>query len=93
MKWGFESTSCLGPPKSGTGDSCALDDENFRNARREAEHYSVRISQTLEEREARPIVHLRKLNDWAVKSGSEHIIPRGVGFGVRVEEDRPAKFN
>ncbi|KAG6481464.1 hypothetical protein ZIOFF_058068 [Zingiber officinale] len=61
---GFLTPTANGSTHVQIGDSCALDDENFRNARREAEHYSVRISQTLEEREARPIVHLRKLNDW-----------------------------
>ncbi|XP_074569257.1 uncharacterized protein LOC141825806 [Curcuma longa] len=70
------------------GDS---DDVCFRNARREAEHYSARFSQTLEERE--PHLPLEETQRWAMKSGSEHIIPRGVGFGIRVEEERPAKFN
>ena len=29
-----------------------------------ADHYSARTNQTLEEREASPIIHLKKLNNW-----------------------------
>ncbi|XP_010545558.1 PREDICTED: mRNA cap guanine-N7 methyltransferase 1 [Tarenaya hassleriana] len=47
------------------GDSQFLDDENTTNfTRRVAEHYSRRTNQTLEEREASPIIHLKKLNNW-----------------------------
>jgi mRNA (guanine-N7-)-methyltransferase len=31
---------------------------------RVADHYSARTNQTLEEREASPIIHLKKLNNW-----------------------------
>ncbi|KAL5976118.1 hypothetical protein ACLOJK_020448 [Asimina triloba] len=51
-------------------DACPNEslDESTRNlARRVAEHYSARTNQTLEEREASPIIHLKKLNNW-VKS-------------------------
>ncbi|CBI17419.3 unnamed protein product, partial [Vitis vinifera] len=33
-------------------------------SRKVADHYSARTNQTLEEREASPIIHLRKLNNW-----------------------------
>ncbi|MBA0641536.1 hypothetical protein Goklo_026075, partial [Gossypium klotzschianum] len=33
-------------------------------ARKVADHYSARTNQTLEEREASPIIHLKKLNNW-----------------------------
>ncbi|KAL6218684.1 hypothetical protein ACLB2K_011894 [Fragaria x ananassa] len=33
-------------------------------ARKVADHYSARRNQTVEEREASPIIHLRKLNNW-----------------------------
>lgn len=39
-------------------------DDSFRNAQRVADHYSARSNQTLEEREASPIIHLKKLNNW-----------------------------
>ncbi|KAG0464525.1 hypothetical protein HPP92_020142 [Vanilla planifolia] len=45
-------------------ESSSLDDESTRKARRVAEHYSSRSNQTLEEREASPIIHLKKLNNW-----------------------------
>ncbi|KAG6515919.1 hypothetical protein ZIOFF_026365 [Zingiber officinale] len=71
MKRGFEASpsTSFGPPKSKLrydtyGDSRASDDESFKNARRVAEHYSARSNQTLEEREASPIIHLKKLNNW-----------------------------
>lgn len=48
-----------------------LDDANFLEdestkifARKVADHYSARTNQTLEEREASPIIHLKKLNNW-----------------------------
>ncbi|XP_043690407.1 mRNA cap guanine-N7 methyltransferase 1-like isoform X3 [Telopea speciosissima] len=41
------------------------EDESTKNlARKVAEHYSARTNQTLEEREASPIIHLKKLNNW-----------------------------
>ncbi|ERN05155.1 mRNA cap guanine-N7 methyltransferase 1 isoform X1 [Amborella trichopoda] len=41
------------------------EDENTKDlARKVAEHYSARTNQTLEEREASPIIHLKKLNNW-----------------------------
>lgn len=48
-----------------TGDSQFLEDETTKNfARKVADHYSRRTNQTLEEREASPIIHLKKLNNW-----------------------------
>ncbi|XP_065634677.1 mRNA cap guanine-N7 methyltransferase 1 isoform X2 [Quercus suber] len=47
------------------GDSQFLEDESTKIfARKVAEHYSARTNQTLEEREASPIIHLKKLNNW-----------------------------
>ena len=47
------------------GDSQFLEDESTKNfARKVADHYSARTNQTLEEREASPIIHLKKLNNW-----------------------------
>ncbi|RZC54498.1 hypothetical protein C5167_013362 [Papaver somniferum] len=41
------------------------EDENTRYmAQRVADHYSARSNQTFEEREASPIIHLKKLNNW-----------------------------
>ncbi|KAF3335967.1 mRNA cap guanine-N7 methyltransferase 1 [Carex littledalei] len=71
MKRGYnESTSTsFGPPKSrprlnSFGDSHYEEDESSINARRVADHYSARSNQTLEQREASPIIHLKKLNNW-----------------------------
>ncbi|XP_059591645.1 mRNA cap guanine-N7 methyltransferase 1 isoform X1 [Vitis vinifera] len=72
MKRGYtESPSTsLGPPHSRfrhnpEGDSQFLEDESTKNfARKVADHYSARTNQTLEEREASPIIHLKKLNNW-----------------------------
>nr|XP_033508773.1 mRNA cap guanine-N7 methyltransferase-like isoform X2 [Nicotiana tomentosiformis] len=36
----------------------------MRYLRKLADHYSARTNQTLKEREASPIIHLRKLNNW-----------------------------
>jgi len=47
------------------GDENFLEDESTKNyARKVADHYSARSNQTLEEREASPIIHLKKLNNW-----------------------------
>lgn len=47
------------------GDREFLEDENTKNfARKVADHYSARTNQTLEEREASVIIHLKKLNNW-----------------------------
>jgi hypothetical protein len=47
------------------GDGNFLEDESTKNfARKVADHYSARSNQTLEEREASPIIHLKKLNNW-----------------------------
>ncbi|MFQ6667852.1 hypothetical protein Gotur_033732 [Gossypium turneri] len=47
------------------GDSQFLEDESTKIfARKVADHYSARTNQTLEEREASPIIHLKKLNNW-----------------------------
>ncbi|TXG67304.1 hypothetical protein EZV62_008579 [Acer yangbiense] len=46
-------------------DGQFLEDESTKIfARKVAEHYSARTNQTLEEREASPIIHLKKLNNW-----------------------------
>ncbi|XP_024641716.1 mRNA cap guanine-N7 methyltransferase 1 isoform X2 [Medicago truncatula] len=65
----FGSTS-FGSPHSkprhnSQGDENFLEDESTKNyARKVADHYSARSNQTLEEREASPIIHLKKLNNW-----------------------------
>ncbi|XP_072969552.1 mRNA cap guanine-N(7) methyltransferase 1 isoform X1 [Typha angustifolia] len=71
MKRGYEETASasFGPPQSklrsnSYGDTHGVEDESTRNARRVADHYSSRSNQTLEEREASPIIHLKKLNNW-----------------------------
>lgn len=49
------------------GDSQFLEDETTKIfARKVADHYSARTNQTLEEREASPIIHLKKLNNWVL---------------------------
>uniref|UniRef100_A0A803MH19 mRNA (guanine-N(7))-methyltransferase n=1 Tax=Chenopodium quinoa TaxID=63459 RepID=A0A803MH19_CHEQI len=69
MKRGYEGSSS-GPPQSRfkhnpQGDGEFLEDESTRiSARNVADHYSSRTNQTLEEREASPIIHLKKLNNW-----------------------------
>lgn len=48
-----------------SGDNHFLEDESTKIfARKVADHYSARTNQTLEEREASPIIHLKKLNNW-----------------------------
>lgn len=48
-----------------SGDGQFLEDESTKIfARKVADHYSKRTNQTLEEREASPIIHLKKLNNW-----------------------------
>ncbi|OMO80499.1 Glycoside hydrolase, family 1 [Corchorus capsularis] len=48
-----------------TSDAQFLEDESTKlYARKVADHYSARTNQTLEEREASPIIHLKKLNNW-----------------------------
>ncbi|OMP04537.1 Glycoside hydrolase, family 1 [Corchorus olitorius] len=72
MKRGYpeSSSSSLGPPQSRfkhnpEGDAKFLEDESTKlYARKVADHYSARTNQTLEEREASPIIHLKKLNNW-----------------------------
>ncbi|KAG2317518.1 hypothetical protein Bca52824_020640 [Brassica carinata] len=73
MKRGFsQSPSSSTPPPSSRfksnpqgGDSEYDEDESTKNfARKVADHYSRRTNQTLEEREASPIIHLKKLNNW-----------------------------
>uniref|UniRef100_M1B4J4 mRNA (guanine-N(7))-methyltransferase n=1 Tax=Solanum tuberosum TaxID=4113 RepID=M1B4J4_SOLTU len=64
------SSSSFGPPQSKfkhnpEGDAHFLEDESTKIfARKVADHYSARTNQTLEEREASPIIHLKKLNNW-----------------------------
>ncbi|XP_075478001.1 mRNA cap guanine-N(7) methyltransferase 1-like isoform X1 [Primulina tabacum] len=73
MKRGYDESSSsglLGPPQSKfkynpEGDAEFLEDESTKIfARKVADHYSARTNQTLEEREASPIIHLKKLNNW-----------------------------
>ncbi|XP_055812661.1 mRNA cap guanine-N7 methyltransferase 1-like isoform X4 [Solanum dulcamara] len=73
MKRGYSespSSSSYGPPQSKfkhnpEGDTHFLEDESTKIfARKVADHYSARTNQTLEEREASPIIHLKKLNNW-----------------------------
>ncbi|KAJ7949512.1 mRNA cap guanine-N7 methyltransferase [Quillaja saponaria] len=72
MKRGYQDSpsTSLGPPQSRArnnpgGDSQFLEDESMKIfARKVADHYSARTNQTLEEREASPIIHLKKLNNW-----------------------------
>ncbi|KAJ8436248.1 hypothetical protein Cgig2_023423 [Carnegiea gigantea] len=71
MKRGYPgSPSSSGPPQSRLkhnpeGDGQFLEDETTKIfARKVADHYSARTNQTLEEREASPIIHLKKLNNW-----------------------------
>nr|XP_043627855.1 mRNA cap guanine-N7 methyltransferase 1 isoform X2 [Erigeron canadensis] len=69
MKRNFQQSSSSGPARSKSrhnpdGDAF-LEDESTKNlAKKVAEHYSARTNQTLEEREASPIIHLKKLNNW-----------------------------
>ncbi|KAF8414050.1 hypothetical protein HHK36_002049 [Tetracentron sinense] len=72
MKRGYpesDSTS-VGPPQSRLrlnpeGDTQFLEDESTKIiARKVADHYSARTNQTLEEREASVIIHLKKFNNW-----------------------------
>ncbi|KAJ8771659.1 hypothetical protein K2173_026836 [Erythroxylum novogranatense] len=69
MKRGYPDSSphssSDGPPKSRfkyTPEGDAHFSEDF--VQRVADHYSARTNQTLEEREASPIIHLKKLNNW-----------------------------
>ncbi|KAJ4975985.1 hypothetical protein NE237_001091 [Protea cynaroides] len=56
------------------------DDESTKNlARKVADHYSARTNQTLEEREASPIIHLKKLNNW-IKSVLIQLYARRTDF-------------
>ncbi|XP_028094368.1 mRNA cap guanine-N7 methyltransferase 1-like [Camellia sinensis] len=73
MKRGYQessSSASLGPPQSKFRhnlecDAQFLEDESTKIfARKVADHYSARTNQTLEEREASPIIHLKKLNNW-----------------------------
>ncbi|RYR22993.1 hypothetical protein Ahy_B03g068265 isoform C [Arachis hypogaea] len=71
MKRGYPDSpsSSFGPPQSKRphtqGDAQFLEDESTKIfARKVADHYSARSNQTLEEREASPIIHLKKLNNW-----------------------------
>ncbi|KAL6538381.1 hypothetical protein OROGR_012369 [Orobanche gracilis] len=73
MKRGYQespSSSSHGPPQSKfkynpEGDAHFLEDESTKiYAKKVADHYSARTNQTLEEREASPIIHLKKLNNW-----------------------------
>ncbi|CAK7338316.1 unnamed protein product [Dovyalis caffra] len=72
MKRGYpgspSNSSAAGPPKSRLkytpeGNYCEAEFSNDF-VQRVADHYSARTNQTLEEREASPIIHLKKLNNW-----------------------------
>lgn len=70
MKRGYDyspSSSNRSPPRSrprfDQGHQFS-EDESASLARKVADHYSARTNQTLEEREASPIIHLKKLNNW-----------------------------
>ncbi|XP_078433120.1 mRNA capping enzyme family protein isoform X2 [Wolffia australiana] len=67
MKRGYvedRSYRSSGPPHSKPRLSYD-DDEGTRDVtQRVADHYSARANRTLEEREASPIIHLKKLNNW-----------------------------
>ncbi|KAF9608052.1 hypothetical protein IFM89_005202 [Coptis chinensis] len=74
MKRGYddESGSYSGAPPPPPSSRPRLDptgvqqflEEESTLARKVADHYSARTNQTLEEREASPIIHLKKLNNW-----------------------------
>ncbi|KAJ3681671.1 hypothetical protein LUZ60_014244 [Juncus effusus] len=63
MKRGYDEypSTSFGPPQSRPRLN-SYEDET--SARKVADHYSARSNQTLEEREASPIIHLKKLNNW-----------------------------
>lgn len=48
---------------AGDGSSAA-DGQTKELVRQVADHYSARTNQTREQREASPIIHLKKLNNW-----------------------------
>nr|GEW67389.1 mRNA cap guanine-N7 methyltransferase 1 [Tanacetum cinerariifolium] len=63
------SSASLSPPKSKSRrnpDGDAFLEGGSRNnvSKKIADHYSARANRTLEEREASPIIHLKKLNNW-----------------------------
>ncbi|KAJ4982100.1 hypothetical protein NE237_032937 [Protea cynaroides] len=72
MKRGYEesASTSVGPPQSkrrfdSHADTNFEEDESTKKlARKVADHYSARTNQTLEDREASPIIHLKKLNNW-----------------------------
>ncbi|KAK7316171.1 hypothetical protein VNO77_34971 [Canavalia gladiata] len=71
MKRGYQESpsTSFAPPQSkarhdSQGDAHFLEDESTKIfACKVADHYSARSNQTLEEREASPIIHLKKLNN------------------------------
>jgi len=72
MKRGHEETSSSSSPphskprlSSHNGEDHGVEDDSTKSlARKVADHYSSRSNQTLEEREASPIIHMKKLNNW-----------------------------
>ncbi|PWA90965.1 mRNA capping enzyme family protein [Artemisia annua] len=63
------SSASLSPPKSKSrrnpdGDAFLEDESRNNVSKKIADHYSARKNRTLEEREASPIIHLKKLNNW-----------------------------
>ncbi|KAI3913034.1 hypothetical protein MKW92_037747 [Papaver armeniacum] len=57
------------------GGSQYQEEEDKDLARRVADHYSARSNQTYSQREASPIIHLKKLNNW-IKSVLIHLYTR-----------------
>ncbi|KAJ8536113.1 hypothetical protein K7X08_034514 [Anisodus acutangulus] len=96
MKRGYSespSSSSIGLPQSKfkhnpQGDTDFLEDESTKIfARKVADHYSARTNQTLEECEASPIIHLKKLNNWDAVDCPEWIVPFHVFKALAEEYD------
>ncbi|CAN0910303.1 mRNA cap guanine-N7 methyltransferase 1 [Linum grandiflorum] len=67
MKRGYtDSPSNSAPPPKSRLKYSTEGDAQFSEdvVQKVADHYSARTNQTLEEREASPIIHLKKLNNW-----------------------------
>ncbi|CAM8903649.1 unnamed protein product [Rhodiola kirilowii] len=65
------------------GDSQLLEDEETTKliAQKVADHYSVRTNQTLEQREASPIIHLKKLNNGLYTRKRDSVLDLACGKG------------
>ncbi|KMZ64992.1 mRNA cap guanine-N7 methyltransferase 1 [Zostera marina] len=66
MKRRYDNSDSIGPAQSKQRfNSHDGEPESTNNyARKVADHYSARSNKTLKEREASPIIHLKKLNNW-----------------------------